>query len=300
MRVCIANMAKARAYDVEPILPHFGAVVKGFSLDGQKPLAPAVVDQIREDVKNYRILVFKGQGKISGARQVQVTKQLGEIESTFFKHPRSPHPDIFRVSNDPCEGCLNVGRTGWHIDGTFLPMPFKYQTMHFHSVCEGGETWFVPLNEFYESQDEETKERWNQLWMVPRTSMAHPFVYKHPVRGDVALLFHCGSGFAEYWLRDMPGAVGENGGTVRRALDHSEMQEELTLKLDAIVDTIGIKMQWEEGDFAINDNLGNCHYASPGTQTKRAIGGLRILHRTTVAGETVPTKHDGVQTLGSE
>ena len=59
--------------------------------------------------------------------------------------------------------------------------PFKYQTMHFHSVCQGGETWlepqtklrlaenpgdppgvvarFVPLKEFYEMQDDETKAR---------------------------------------------------------------------------------------------------------------------------------------------
>ena len=52
-----------------------------------------------------------------------------------------PHPDIFRVSNDETEGCVGVGRTGWHIDGTFQWRPFKYQTMHFHSTCEGGETW---------------------------------------------------------------------------------------------------------------------------------------------------------------
>ena len=52
-----------------------------------------------------------------------------------------PHPDIFRVSNDETEGCVGVGCTGWHIDGTFQWRPFKYQTMHFHSTCEGGETW---------------------------------------------------------------------------------------------------------------------------------------------------------------
>merc|ERR1712061_974174 len=95
-----------------------------------------------------------GSKPVSGKRQVEISNQLGEIESTFYKHPRSPHPDIFRVSNDEQEGCTFVGRTGWHIDGTFLPMPFKYQTMHFHSVCEGGETWFVPLSDFYGLQDD--------------------------------------------------------------------------------------------------------------------------------------------------
>jgi len=176
-------------------------------------------------------------------------------------------------------------------------MPFKYQTMHFHSVCEGGETWFVPLKEFYDAQDEETRNRWNSLWMVTNSrQMAHPFVYKHPERGDETLLFHCGSGFAACWLQDLPDTEGKKG---RRALiEHDEMQEELTRKLDAVVDKIGIKMQWEEGDFAINDNLGNCHYAAPGTQAKRQSAGLRILHRTTVAGDTIPTKVDGKQSFG--
>merc|ERR1719350_1550545 len=109
------------------MLPHFGGVVRNFSLDGEEPLSPEVVQQIKEDMRVYRVLLFKDQGKINGARQVQISKQLGEIESTFYKHPRSPHPDIFRVSNDENEGCLLVGRSGWHVDGTFQPHPFKYQ-----------------------------------------------------------------------------------------------------------------------------------------------------------------------------
>lgn len=60
-----------------------------------------------------------------------------------------------------------------------------------------------------------------------------------------------------------------------------------------------LKMQWEKGDFAINDNLGLAHYASPGTQADREKVGLRILHRTTVVGgdETVPVKADGRRTF---
>jgi len=30
------------------------------------------------------------------------------------------------VSNDEDEGCTGVGRTGWHIDGTFLDKPYKF------------------------------------------------------------------------------------------------------------------------------------------------------------------------------
>ncbi|CAJ1352777.1 unnamed protein product [Effrenium voratum] len=190
------------------------------------------------------------------------------------------------------EGCVGVGRTGWHVDGTFQEMPFKYQTMHFHSVCEGGETWFVPLKEFYEMQDAETKARWERYWMLPRRDLAHPLVYKHPVRQDTTLLFHCGPPFVEGWIVDSD-AENTRERQPERMLRANVVQDELTEKLDQAVEKIGIKMKWEEGDFAINDNVGNCHYAAPGTQNPKGRAGLRILHRTTIAGEDVPTKFDG-------
>eukprot|EP00927_Polykrikos_kofoidii_P077922 TRINITY_DN74806_c0_g1_i1.p1 TRINITY_DN74806_c0_g1~~TRINITY_DN74806_c0_g1_i1.p1 ORF type:complete len:348 (-),score=41.62 TRINITY_DN74806_c0_g1_i1:152-1195(-) len=287
----------ASPYRLEPILPHFGAFVTGFSLDGSEPLPETVVNRIKDDMKQHRVLVFKGQGQISGARQVQISRQLGQIESTFYKHPRSPHPDIFRVSNDESEGCTNVGRTGWHIDGTFQEMPFKYQTMHFHSMCEGGETWFVPLADFYEMQDDKTKEKWDKLWMVTgRGQVAHPLVYKHPIRGDTTLMFHCGPPFCSGWAVD-DDASNSSQRKVKSMLRPNVVQEELTRLLDEAVDKIGVKMKWDVGDFAINDNLGNCHYAPPGTQNLAPGAGLRILHRTTIAGEDIPTKFDGRQSF---
>ncbi|CAK9004775.1 unnamed protein product [Durusdinium trenchii] len=293
-------------YTCKPILPHFAATVEGFSLDGRDPLPAEVVARIKDDMKHYRVLVFKGQGRLSGERQVQISKQLGTIESTFYKHPKSPHPDIFRVSNDEREGCVGVGRTGWHIDGTFQWKPFKYQTMHFHSVCEGGETWFVPLKEFYEMQDQEIGSReydcfklhdlgWDKYWMVSSEGLAHPLVYRHPVREDTSMMFHCGPPFCAAVAVDSDGDSSKRKAvkTAVKLLPPHVVQEELTQRLDDAVEKIGIKMSWEEGDFAINDNLGNCHYASPGTQNSKHKAGLRILHRTTVAGEDIPAKFDG-------
>eukprot|EP00961_Rhodomonas_salina_P250558 3387053-Rhodomonas_salina.4 len=54
------------------------------------------------------------------------------------------------------------------------------------------------------------------------------------------------------------------------------IQLELGQKLDEAVAEIGIRMQWEAGDFAINDNLGNVHYATPGLLVLRwAYAGTR-------------------------
>lgn len=286
-------MGPGEPYTCTPILPHFAAEVRGFSLAGKDPLPADLVARIKDDMKKYRVLVFKDQGRLSGERQVQISQQLGTIESTFYKHPKSPHPDIFRVSNDETEGCVGVGRTGWHIDGTFQTRPFKYQTMHFHSVCEGGETWFVPLKEFYEMQDEETRDRWDRYWMVTREGLAHPLVYRHPVREDTSMMFHCGPPFCVAWAVDDDAERSSERKVSGRMIAPHVVQDELTRRLDEAVDRIGIKMSWEEGDFAINDNLGNCHYASKGTQNPKKKAGLRILHRTTIAGEDVPAKFDG-------
>ncbi|KAK3249285.1 hypothetical protein CYMTET_41275 [Cymbomonas tetramitiformis] len=58
------------------------------------------------------------------------------------------------------------------------------------------------------------------------------------------------------------------------------------------MDDIGHCQKWEVGDLAIIDNLAVAHYADAGTQQNPKVG-LRILHRTTIQGETMPCKADG-------
>jgi taurine dioxygenase len=43
-----------------------------------------------------------------------------------------------------------------------------------------------------------------------------------------------------------------------------------------------------QGDFALIDNLAVAHFAAPGTQRAAGEAGLRVLHRTTVAGDAAP------------
>jgi hypothetical protein len=77
---------------------------------------------------------------IAGADQVEISKWFNPLESTFYKHPMSPHPDVFRVSNDAAMGCTGVGRTGWHVDGSFQPSPFSHALYHIWSCPSQGET----------------------------------------------------------------------------------------------------------------------------------------------------------------
>ena len=59
---------------------------------------------IIKDVRDHRIIVFKNQGIVSPERHLEIGRWFGEIESTFYDHPKSPARDIFRVSNDEAEG----------------------------------------------------------------------------------------------------------------------------------------------------------------------------------------------------
>lgn len=311
------------SYNVRPLNPHFG--IEGLDIDLSDPNLLSTNDndnnnsnkfisQLKKDLIQHRAVLFRKQN-LSGQRQVDISNALGIVKSTFYKHPKSPHPDIFRVSNDEAEGCRNVGRSGWHIDGTFQTMPFKYQTMYFPSVMadgRGGDTYFVPLKELYDSFTQEERERYDKLWMVTgrREAPVHPMVYRHPYRPgeEETMLFHCGRPFASgfYCDADADAAEGSNndttgGSRVVNGVDTSKMthpavvQDHLTNQIESKLDEFGIRMKWEEGDFLIVDNLGLAHYASEGTQENVDAVGLRILHRTTIVGEgyAVPRKLDG-------
>lgn len=295
-----AMMWQNAFYKLVPLTPHLGARVVGVDLATQN-FSPEFIQQIKTDMTRHRILLFRDQPTVSGQRQVELSRRLGRVESTFYKHPKSPHADIFRVSNDEDEGCTGVGRTGWHVDGTFMETPFMYQTMYFPSVAEGGDTHFIPLKELYERQDEKTRDRWDRLWMITgrRQAPIHPLVYTHPFRGDPTMVFHCGEPFVSGWLEekkkgDLQGGRG-NENEQPRVLPSRLMQTELTGAIDEAMDDLGLKMQWKAGDFTINDNLGLAHYAVPGTQKASRKVGLRILHRTTIMGgeDTIPVKDDG-------
>ena len=89
-----------RPYQLKPI--KLGCEVTGIKLDER--VSDDVIEMIREDVTKHRLLVFKNQHNLTAEQHLLVGRWFGEIESTFYDHPKSPHRDIFRVSNDKSEG----------------------------------------------------------------------------------------------------------------------------------------------------------------------------------------------------
>lgn len=253
-----------------------------FGIDLRDPKSDQFKENIIRDVREHRLLIFKQQGVLSAERHLEVSKWFGRIESTFFDHPKSPHRDVFRVSNDRNEGCTQVGRTGWHIDGSFQRHPFSHAVYHIIECPTLGETEFVPLTELLSSLPEDLRRYWDRLWMLSdrRDQESRPLVYRHPETKKPVLCFHLGmtEGFklddekdlsseeCQKVLNDIYGQIEKNN----RELVYTH--------------------KWEPGDFIISDNLSVGHQAAPSTQMSVDQVGLRVMHRVTVAGKTKPQK----------
>lgn len=269
-------------YKLTPV--KLGCEVRG--LDLQKDVPKEVIAAIKDDVTKHRILIFKDQGVISGERQVEIAKWFGEPESTFYKHPRSPHPDVFRVSNNRAEGCTNVGRTGWHIDGSFQEAPFGYAIYHMVSVPTVGPTVFCPLTEIIEELPLEQRIRWERLYMVSdrRSGPTHPIIYSHPITKKKVLCFHLGMTEGFIWDYKTPQqryTSEEETYAILQEIHHEFIKDNKARQY---------RHEWKEGELIISDNLSVAHEAAPETQLPCSQVGLRILHRVTTVGHYPPAK----------
>ena len=72
-----------------------------------KKLAKSVFGSVKTKKRRPLSVLFVSQnvsGDITPDKHLEIGRWFGEIESTFYDHPKSPHRDIFRVSNDSAEG----------------------------------------------------------------------------------------------------------------------------------------------------------------------------------------------------
>jgi alpha-ketoglutarate-dependent taurine dioxygenase len=193
---------------------------------------------------------------------------------------------VFRVSNDPAEGCTGVGRTGWHVDGSFCAAPFALALYHIVAVAPAaGATAFVPLRELFERAHAETRARWERAWMVSdrRGGPVHPLVYAHPETGEATMCFHTGMTAAVLWDADAAAS--------RRVATEAEAAALLS-ELGASCDASPLRYEhvWRPGDLIVSDNRAVAHEATAATQAPRQRVGLRVMHRCTVAGSEPPRK----------
>ena len=59
-----------------------------FGIDLRNVVQDHVVDLIKEDVKNHRLLVFRDQGIVSSERHLEISRWFGVVESTYVSKIR--------------------------------------------------------------------------------------------------------------------------------------------------------------------------------------------------------------------
>lgn len=241
-----------------------------------------IIKALNEVVFRHRLVVFRDQDVVAAHDQVEISKWFNPLECTFYKHPMSPHPEVFRVSNDPSQGCTGVGRTGWHVDGSFQPSPFSHALYHIVECPTKGATSFLPLEEFLDSLKIEDQFELAMLMMLSdrRSTGAKPLCYTHPKTGRRTMCFHLGmiNGF----IKRFPPSLGAEDVEMSPECTQAVLDklEKLILGSEPLIYT----HHWRPGDFIITDNCAIAHEATPETQLPVEEVGLRVLHRTTTRG----------------
>lgn len=188
----------------------FGALVRGFSIRSALgrglDIGSREAASLRQAVREHGLLLFRGQSDASDAGTGLSCDELvafgkcfgrGHLHSAHRVHPKVAHEDVFRVSNNPDEGCFEeggVGTGGFHSDGFFLPNVYSNAVYQIVRAPTGGRgpTLFADYARAVERLAEEAPaelRRLRRLQAVCDTSgVVHPLVHRHPETGAEVLL----------------------------------------------------------------------------------------------------------------
>mmetsp|Transcript_57766 Transcript_57766/g.162947 ORF Transcript_57766/g.162947 Transcript_57766/m.162947 type:complete len:506 (-) Transcript_57766:237-1754(-) len=264
---------------LRPMTP-CGVEVLGFNTRIWPP-QPAL-RELEKAMAKFGFALFRGQGTLTGVEQCILSEMFGtgQLHSTHGVHRRAPNQHILRLSNDPDEGFNEVG-SEWHHDGASVQNVFGHVIYHIVRAprCEG-ETLFSHTGDAYDALPAETQQELERLASVNSNGgIVHPLVFTHPRSGRRSVFLHLGMTGAMLRCDGRPGAKAWEG---IDALDEAEINEVFEVH-NRNLDAIAYKHRWREGDVIVIDNLAVAHKAA--ANAFKMQNGLRILHRTTIAGD---------------
>lgn len=244
----------------------------------------------------HRFLLFKNQN-LPWQEQIHVTSLFGtpfhETSSiNRKKHEKIPDPRLGFFSNDPDVGLTGVGIEGWHVDGNILEVPHLFTLIYCVSANSNGPTMIVPLKEIVDMLSLKDREYLESILFVSgfNSSIQIPLLYKHPYRNDDTILLALGSLSGQYRQ------ISEEEKIPLRELSVEQTQYVQDILLAKIMGSNLIyTVQYEPGDFLMLHNPSVAHLAGPGTQTSANISGLRLMHRSSVCGDIIPSKVSNIE-----
>ena len=280
---------------INPLGSGIGAEINGINI--AKPLSEYLVGIIRDAFDKYRLLIFRDLFW-SIKEQVAFSEHFGTLEDfPDAKDQADGYKTVLRVSNidratntikpvdDPGHKSFTLGTSAWHIDSSFRTLPSKASMLHAIEIPnEGGDTMFSDTTLAYDSLSEERKNSLEDLVIIhdfEETRRRHdlpprpPEVQAATPPARQPLIAERRNGrralFIGSHAAGIEGMPTEEG---RRLIDELEKicnQPEYTYRHN-----------WRAGDMVMFDNICVMHQAMP----YDLVNSRRLLHRTTVAGDT--------------
>lgn len=267
----------------------FGAAITGVDLG--KPLTPAEISGIRRAWLAHQVVYFPDQ-PMGHEDLERFTRYLGDWGHDPYVAPIDGHPHILEIRRDPDEPVAPFGGS-WHSDWSFQECPPSATILHGKVIPPvGGDTWYADGYAAYDALDPDERAVLDALTALhsarrpyspegyragrgDERSMRilpsddayrvqeHPLVRTHPETGRKALWVN-----AVYTV-GIKGMSDEEGSALVKRLCRHATDERFVYK-----------HEWAADMLTMWDNRSVQHCAQGGYD-----GHLRVMHRTTVAGD---------------
>jgi taurine dioxygenase len=278
-----------RTIKVKPQPTGFGAEITG--LDLTKPLPAPVLDEVKAAWAAHGVVAFPGQPLSLDALEA-FTLAMGGFGHDPYVKPMAGHPNVLELRREPDEKATNFG-AGWHSDWSFQAAPPAATLLRSEVIPPGGgDTLFVDAARAYEALSptlqamiaplraihsasrsygtqgvfaKDTRARTMQIIVSEEAdkTQTHPLVRTHPVTGRKALFV------SPVYTVGIEGLRPEESDAVLGYLFKHLTQDQFIYR-----------HKWREGMLLMWDNRCTMHFAEGGYD-----GYLRLMHRTTVAGD---------------
>ena len=285
------NSMSYQSIIVQPVAGSLGAEVSGVDLAA--PLSNAAAAEIRRAFTENLVLFFRDQ-RLTPEQHLAFSGLFGRLcRMPYIKH-MDDYPDIIAVLKEADERKISTFGNAWHSDFSFLEEPPLGSILYAREVpSHGGDTLFANMYEAYEALSEGVKRmllglkamhsgkpygqgglpkdlKTSRSIGIERNNpeadreVAHPVVRLHPESGRKALFVN-----AIYTTRFEDMSEAESRPLLDFLFEHVQRPE------------FACRFRWAEGSLAVWDNRCTLHYA-----VNDYDGSRRLMHRTTVAGES--------------
>ncbi|MBD2666185.1 taurine catabolism dioxygenase TauD/TfdA [Richelia sinica FACHB-800] len=274
--------------EITPLDAPLGAVVT--DLDGSQPIAPEVILQLKQALRDYHILIFKNQN-LTDEKFLNFAFYFGSLfvppdDIPVLASQPGSTPVIIPISNVD-GGYTGTNELALHSDHKWTPYPSSGSLLYALEVPSvGGDTYWLNLNLAYEALDEVTKKRIANLQLItynpflnkpgePRRKyrddktiplispvFPHPLVRIHPESGKKILNLDYAT---EVEVIGLDPQVGK------------ELIEQLREHLNQ--PQFYYQHKWSVGDIVYWDNQSTLHYRQAFDPHER-----RVLKRISLAG----------------